>query len=118
MYSLRITSSMLERVRRSSEAAKYQPSASAGMIRCSTPPVPLVGSHRSHTENTRISTSPSQNPGTARPNRATTLPALSQAVLTLTADISPAGMPMMNEIRVAANASSQRGRQPLEIQRR
>ena len=97
---------MLERVRRNSEAAKYQPSATAGMIRLRQPPCPLVGSQPSHTEKIRISTSPSQNPGTAKPNNAITLPALSQAVLTLTAEISPAGMPIMKEIRVAANASS------------
>ncbi len=106
MYSLRITSSMLERVRRNSEAAKYQPSATAGMIRLRQPPWPLVGSQPSHTENTRIITSPSQKPGTARPNRAITLPTLSQALLTLTAEMSPAGMPMTNEISVAASASS------------
>src|SRR5262252_3626649 len=48
MYSLPITSSMLERVSRKSEAAKYQPSATAGMIRCCQPPWPLVGSQPSH----------------------------------------------------------------------
>ena len=52
MYSLRSTSSMLDRVRRSSDAAKYQPSATAGMIRLRQPPCPLVGSqsepHREH----------------------------------------------------------------------
>src|ERR1700693_1674753 len=106
MYSLRKTSSMLDRVRRNSEAAKYQPSATAGMIKLRQPPWPLVGSHSSHTENTRINTSPSQNPGTASPNKAITLPTLSHALLTLTADMSPAGMPMMNEINVAASASS------------
>src|SRR5215467_10562857 len=106
MYSLPITSSMLERVSRKSEAAKYQPSATAGMIRCCQPPWPLVGSQPSHTENTKIITSPSQKPGTANPNSAITLPALSQTVLTLTAEISPAGMPMTKEISVAANANS------------
>jgi hypothetical protein len=106
MYSLRITSSMLERVRRNSEAAKYQPSATAGMIRCCNPPWPLVGSQPSHTEKIRIMTSPSQKPGTARPNSAITLPALSHPVLTFTAEISPNGMPITNEISVAANASS------------
>jgi hypothetical protein len=35
-----------------------------------------------------------------------TLPVLSQTLFTLTAEISPAGMPMRNEIRVAASASS------------
>ena len=70
------------------------------------PPWPLVGSHCSHTEKTRISTSPSQKPGTARPNKAITLPALSQPLFTLTAEISPAGMPISNEISVAANPSS------------
>ncbi len=106
MYSLRNTSSMLERLRRKSEAAKYQPSATAGMIRCRQSPCPLVGSHSSHTENTRIITSPSQNPGMASPSRATTLPKLSQPLLTFTAEMSPAGMPMKKEINVAASANS------------
>ncbi len=106
MYSLRSTSSMLDRVRRKSEAAKYQPSATAGMIRFRQPPCPLVGSQPSQTENTRIITSPSQNPGTAKPNSAITLPKLSQALLTLTAEMSPAGMPITKEISVAASASS------------
>ena len=106
MYSLRITSSMLDRVSRSSDAAKYQPSASAGMIRCRQSPCPLVGSQCSQTEKTRIITSPSQKPGMDRPSKATILPRLSHPVLTLTADINPAGMPMRNEISVAAAASS------------
>ena len=103
MYSLRITSSMLERVRRSSEAAKYQPSASAGMMRLRQSPLPLVGSQSSQTENTRISTSPSQKPGIDSPSSATTLPALSQPLLTLTADMQPR--------RDADEERDQRGRQ-------
>src|SRR5438046_553401 len=117
MYSLRSTSSMLERVRRNSEAATYQPSASDGMIRCSGPPMPLVGSQPSHTDKIRLIPSPSQNRGTARPNSASTWPALSQPLLTLTADMSPAGMPMMNEISVAAQRQLQRIGQALEIER-
>src|SRR5215831_10248909 len=97
---------MLERVSRNSEAAKYQPNANEGMIRCCQPPCPLVGNQCSHTENTRISTSPSQKPGTDRPSSATILPKLSQALLTRTAETMPAGMPMKKEIRVAANANS------------
>jgi hypothetical protein len=76
------------------------------MIRWRQSPLPLVGSHSSHTENTRISTRPSQNPGIDNPSRATTLPKLSQPVLTRTPEISPAGMPIRNESRVAAAASS------------
>ena len=75
MYSLPSTSSMLERVRRSIDAAKYQPSATAGMITCRQSPAPEVGSQRSHTENTRISTRPSQKPGMDSPRRATPLAA-------------------------------------------
>src|SRR6516165_9068860 len=105
-YSLRSTSSMLERVSRNSEAAKYQPSANDGMIRCCQPPWPLVGSQCSHTENIRIITSQSQKPGTDRPSSATVLPKLSQALLTRTAEMMPAGMPIKNEINVAASASS------------
>ena len=106
MYSLRSTSSMLDRVSRSSDAAKYQPSATAGITRLRQPPCPLVGSHSSHTENTRIITSPSQNPGTDRPSSAMVLPMWSHALLTRTAETMPAGMPITNEISVAASASS------------
>ena len=96
---------MLERVRRSSEAAKYQPSASDGMTRLRQSSLPPVGSHSSHTENTRISTRPSQKPGIDRPNSATILPTWSHALLTRTAESRPAGMPMRKEISVAASAS-------------
>src|SRR5438128_2360171 len=76
-YSLPRTSSMLERVNRSSDAAKYHPSATAGMTTLRQSPEPDVGSQRSHTENTRISTSPSQNPGIDSPSSATPFAALS-----------------------------------------
>src|SRR5215472_15994165 len=97
---------MLERVRRNKEAAKYQPNANEGMIKCRQPPCPLVGNQCSHTENIRIITSPSQKPGTDRPSSATGLPKLSQTLLTRTAEIIPAGMPIQKEISVAANANS------------
>src|SRR6516225_5037497 len=97
---------MLERVSRNSEAAKYQPSANDGMIKCCQPPCPLVGNQCSHTENIRIISSPSQKPGTDRPSNATVLPTLSHALLTRTAEMIPAGMPMKNEINVAASANS------------
>src|SRR6516162_10701267 len=96
---------MLERVRRNSEAAKYQPSATAGMIKFCQPPCPLVGSQWSHTENVRIITKPSQKPGMDRPSRATIFPKLSHALFTRTADKIPAGMPMKNEMSVAASAN-------------
>src|SRR5215467_7613832 len=70
MYSLPSTSSMLERVSLSIDAAKYHPSASAGMMTWRQSPAPDVGSQRSQTENTRISTSASQNPGIESPSRA------------------------------------------------
>src|SRR5262249_29713199 len=96
---------MLERVRRKSEAAKYHPSASDGIIRCCQPPCPLVGNQCSHTEKIKISTSPSQKPGTDKPSNATILPTLSNPLLTRTAETMPAGMPMTKEISVAANAN-------------
>src|SRR5207253_11500420 len=77
-YSEPSTSSIEERVRRICEAAKYQPSAKAGMIRCSGVPEPEEGSQPRYTENTRISTSPTQKDGRDRPSSAKTLPALSQ----------------------------------------
>src|ERR1700720_354920 len=97
---------MLERVRRKSEAAKYQPSATAGMIRFRQPPCPLVGSQWSQTEKVRIMTSPSQKPGIDNPSKAMILPKLSQALLTRTAEMMPAGMPIKKEISVAASANS------------
>src|SRR5438093_10225062 len=103
MYSLPRTSSMLERVSRSIDAAKYHPSARAGMTTCRQSPAPEVGSHWSQTENTRIMTSPSQNPGMDRPSRATPLATLSHQVFTFTAEMMPAGMPMRSEMRVAAS---------------
>src|SRR5438034_9839264 len=105
MYSLPSTSSMLERVSRSIDAAKYQPSATAGMTTCRQSPAPEVGSQRSQTENTRISTSPSQKPGIDSPSSATPLATLSHQLLTLTAEMMPAGTPMSTEISVAARPS-------------
>src|SRR5262249_39444944 len=97
---------MLERVNRNSEAAKYQPNANEGMIKCCQPPCPLVGNQCSHTENIRIITSPSQKPGTERPSKATFLPKLPQKLLPRRAEMRPAGMPIKKEISVAANANS------------
>src|ERR1700745_1831987 len=97
---------MLERVSRKSEAAKYQPSANEGMIRCCQPPCPLVGNQCSQTEKVRIMTSPSQKPGIDSPSKATTFPKLSHPLLTRTAEMMPPGMPMKNEIKVAASANS------------
>src|ERR1700731_4686542 len=97
---------MLERVNRSSDPAKYQPSATAGMIRFRQPPSPLVDSQWSQTEKVKIMTSPSQKPGIDSPSRATTFPKLSHPLLTRTAEMMPAGMPMKNEIKVAASANS------------
>ena len=82
------------------------PSATAGMTRFRQSPCPLVGSHSSQTENTRIITSPSQKPGIDKPSSAMVLPTWSHALLTRTAEMMPAGMPMTNEISVAASASS------------
>src|SRR3989454_9248566 len=102
MYSLPSTSSMLERVSLSIDAAKYQPSANAGMMTWRQSPAPEVGSHRSQTENTRISTRPSQNPGIDRPSSATPFATLSHQLFTFTAEMMPAGTPMSREISVAA----------------
>src|SRR5437867_5018444 len=105
MYSLPSTSSMLERVSLSIDAAKYQPSASAGMTTWRQSPEPEVGSHRSQTENTRISTRPSQKPGIERPSSATPFATVSQPLFTFTAEMIPAGMPIRSEMSVAANPS-------------
>src|SRR5206468_11955071 len=91
MYSLPRTSSMLERVSLNIEAAKYHPSASDGMTTCRQSPAPEAGSHRSQTENTRISTSPSQKPAIERPSSATPFATVSHQVFTFTPEMSPAG---------------------------
>ncbi len=96
---------MLERVSRSIDAAKYHPSARAGMTTCRQSPAPEVGSHRSQTENTRINTSPSQKPGIERPSRATPLATVSHQLFTFTAEMMPAGTPMSSEMSVAARPS-------------
>src|SRR5262252_216004 len=67
-YSEPNTSSIDERVRRIWAAAKYQPSAKAGMIRCSGVPAPDDGSQPRYTENTSINTRPTQNDGKDRPS--------------------------------------------------
>src|SRR5215471_15290891 len=77
-YSEPNTSSIDDRVRRIWAAAKYQPSAKAGMIRCSGVPAPEDGSQPRYTENTRINTRPTQNDGKDRPSSANILPKLSQ----------------------------------------
>src|SRR5437016_13196229 len=76
MYSEPSTSSIEERVRRICEAAKYQPSAKAGMIRCNGVPAPEDGNHARYTEKTRIMTRPTEEDGNDRPNDTNPLPAL------------------------------------------
>src|SRR6185312_1028213 len=72
IYSEPSTSSMEERVMRMCAAAKYQPSAKAGISRCHSVPDPEEGSHPSETENTRMSTRPTQKEGSDRPSRENT----------------------------------------------
>src|SRR5215471_16470271 len=72
-YSQPSTSSIEERVRRICDAAKYQPSAKAGMMRCNGVPAPDDGSHPRYTEKIRIMTRPTQKDGNDRPNSAKTL---------------------------------------------
>src|SRR4029077_19041029 len=104
-YSEPRTSSIEERVRRICEAAKYQPSAKAGMIRCNGVPAPEEGSQPRYTEKTRINTRPTQNDGSDSPNSAKTLPALSQKRPTRTAARMPLGIPSNSENAIAAVAS-------------
>src|SRR5713226_7258974 len=67
-YSEPSTSSMDERVILMWAAAKYQPSANAGMITCSTVPEPEDGSQPRYTEKNRIMTKPTQKEGSDRPS--------------------------------------------------
>ena len=77
----------------------------AGITTLCQSPAPEVGSQRSHTEKTRISTSPSQKPGIESPSKPTPLARLSHQLLTFTAERMPAGIPMSSEISVAASPS-------------
>src|SRR5205085_382355 len=97
MYSEPSTSSIDERVSRMCEAAKYQPSANAGMIRCSALPEPDDGSQPRYTENTRISTKPTRKDGSDSPSRANILPKLSQKRPTRTDDKMPLGIPISSD---------------------
>src|SRR5262252_8323289 len=84
-YSEPSTSSIEDRVSRMWAAAKYQPSAKAGMSTCSTEPDPDDGSQPRYTEKNRIMSSPVQNDGIDSPSNAKTLPALSHQPPTRTA---------------------------------
>src|SRR5262245_17800373 len=97
---------MEERVKRMCAAAKYQPSAKAGIKRCQKLPEPEEGSHRRETEKIRIRTRPTQNEGSDRPSREKILPAQSHKPPTRTAARMPLGMPMMREKAIAARANS------------
>src|SRR5256886_17217571 len=70
---------------------------------CRQSPAPEVGSQRSQTENTRINTSPSQNPGIDSPSSAAPLATLSHAAVLLTAETKPAATLMHSEMSVAAS---------------
>ena len=61
---------MLERVMRASGAASINPSVHAGS-NSALQPRGITGSHRSHTENTRMTTNPKKNAGIEMPNRLT-----------------------------------------------
>src|SRR5438067_13790048 len=63
MYSEPSTSSIDERVRRMCAAAKYQPSAKAGIKTCHGVPEPDDGSQPRETEQKRMSSEPTQNEG-------------------------------------------------------
>ena len=64
VWSLRITSRIAERVRRTSDAKENAPRAMAGSTRCSQPPCPNGGNQSSRTEKKRTSRMASQNDGT------------------------------------------------------
>ena len=65
---------MAERTRRITAATWYQPSASAGRMKCWMPPVPEAGSQPSITAKIQMSTIPSQKLGIDWPISAMTLP--------------------------------------------
>src|SRR5713101_4580948 len=104
-YSDPSTSSMAERVNLMWAAAKYQPSANAGMMRCATEPEPEDGSQPRYTEKNRIMTRPTQKEGRDSPSSANIFPALSHHWFTRTAAMIPLGMPTMSEKAMAARAS-------------
>src|SRR6266542_926154 len=105
-YSEPSTSSMDERVSLMWAAAKYQPSANAGMTMWSAVPEPEEGSQPRYTEKNRIITRPTQNEGSDSPSSAKIFPALSHHRFTYTATRMPLGMPTRSENAMAASASA------------
>src|SRR5262245_37016992 len=87
------TSSMAERVWRVSEADSERPTVKAGKI--SAAPLaassPGIGSARNSTQNSRISSGPSQIVGSARPESATSEATLSKARPRRAAENTPSG---------------------------
>src|SRR3546814_6365946 len=90
---------MLDRVRRAIAAAEYQPSVTAGRIRCSIPPRPPDGSRPNWTANNRIRMKPSQKVGVDCPTVANQRVNLSIQLPRRNAEITPIGM----AIRIASN---------------
>src|SRR5262249_26378927 len=97
---------MEERVSRIWAAAKYHPSANAGIKRCHALPEPDEGSHSRETGKKKISTNPNQKQGSDSPSNENTLPARSQKRPTRTAARMPLGTPISRENAMAASASS------------
>src|SRR5262249_61662633 len=106
MYSEPSTSSIDERVSRMCAAAKYQPSAKAGISTCQGVPEPDDGSQPRYTEKNKISSRPTQNDGIDSPSSAKTLPAPPHQPFTRTAARMPLGMPITSENTMATKASS------------
>ena len=105
MYSLSITFSMEERVRRMKDATENHPIATAGSIMLEMPPRPEVGNHPSCTAKIQMSTMASQKEGSDCPSRATSFPAVSTIVPFFTADITPMGTANNTDTPMDMNAN-------------
>ena len=97
IYSCRIVSSMVERVRRSVPAAAGRATVRVGRIKCLKEPAPKEGRRPSFRENRVISISPSQKLGMEANTRATTTHTWSILEYWRTAEKMPMLIPRMEE---------------------
>jgi len=103
--SLRI-SNTLARVMRERIAASAVPRVIAGSASDSHPSLPPTGNHSRCSENSQMSSGPSQKLGIDTPTSATSIETLSKAPYCLTAASTPIGMAINSATSIAASDSS------------
>ena len=96
---------MLERVMRANTAIDWVPRVNAGSTTCRKLVRPEGGNQPSRTENSRISSSPSQNTGIEMPIRPRIMVKLSKKEYCFVAEMMPIGIPIRIAIVMAARDS-------------